>query len=145
MIVQEDAETGFLYLFETDLMKFILPELRIQLMYDQNSDYHDLTLHEHSLKTMAQVEKDLTLRWAALLHDIGKPFVRTDNKRGSSNYVFHETVGAEMVYGIGKRLKWSDERIEAVRYLINNHLDDSSPLRKADNASKKELLEKREK
>lgn len=136
IVVGVYADIAIDYLIETDLMKFILPELRLQYGYDQNSDYHEMTLLEHSKATMLGVESNVTLRWAALLHDIGKPFVRTDNKRGSSNYVFHDVVGSEMILGIGKRLKWSNERLNEVQELVKHHLEDESPLRKADNASK---------
>lgn len=132
----DNLEKAIYALYETDLVKFILPEMRIQYGYDQNSDYHQLTLLEHSVNTASLVEPEVTVRWAAFLHDIGKPFVKTDNSRGSSNYVFHDVIGAELVYGIGKRLKWSNERIQSVQDLIRNHLEDESPLRKADNASK---------
>ena len=140
LITSDYADKGILYLLETDLMKFVLPELRLQFMYDQNSDYHDLPLHEHSIATMMKVEKNKDLRWAALLHDIGKPFVRTDNIRGTSNYVFHDIIGADMVIGIGKRLKWSNERINFVSDTIRHHLEDESPLREADNSSKSKLV-----
>lgn len=137
ILVAKYAPAALLTFFGTDLIKFMLPELRIQSNYDQNSDWHDLTLMEHTVKTLAAVPQDVTLRWAALLHDVGKPFVRTDNKRGTSNYIFHDKVGAEIIYGIGKRLKWSNERLKAVQDLVANHLSDDSPLRKADNSSKK--------
>lgn len=136
MLLGDNIEYAIYALVETGLIKFVLPELRLQHGYDQNSDYHELSLLDHSIQTASLVPADITLRWAALLHDIGKPFVRTDNIRGSSNYVFHDVVGAELIYGIGKRLKWANERIETVSDLIKNHLSDESPLRKADNASK---------
>lgn len=130
---------------ETDLLKFVSPELRLQVSYDQNSDWHELTLFEHTIATVEKVPKIVNLRWAALLHDVGKPFVRTDNKRGSSNYVFHDVVGAELITGIGKRLKWSNERLDIVRELVGYHLDDASPLRQADNSSKSKVASKEHK
>lgn len=137
LLVADFAGKGIRVLYETDLMKFLLPELRLQYRYDQNSDWHDLALHEHSIATMLDVPRDINIRWAALLHDVGKPFVRTDNNHGRSNYVFHDVIGAELVYGISKRLKWSNERITVVTELVRNHLSDESPLRKADNSSKR--------
>jgi tRNA nucleotidyltransferase (CCA-adding enzyme) len=131
-----EASKGLQVLADTDLLKFILPELRLQVGYDQNNHNHKFTLAEHSFMVVDKLPKDITLRWAGLLHDIGKPFVRTENPKGHSNYIFHETVGAEMVYGIGKRLKWSNERLNAVQDLIANHLKDESPLKSADNRSK---------
>jgi tRNA nucleotidyltransferase (CCA-adding enzyme) len=137
LLIGEYVAPALYTMFGTDLIKFLLPELRIQSGYDQNSDWHEYSLIEHTIRTVEAAPEDITLRWAALLHDIAKPFVRTNNKRGTSNYVFHDAVGAEMVYGIGKRLKWSNDRLQDVQELVRNHLSDDSPLRKADNSSKK--------
>lgn len=136
LLLGDNVVIGLYALYTTDLIKFVLPELRIQSGYDQNSDWHEYSLVEHTIRTVKDTPAKINLRWAALLHDLGKPFVRTDNKRGRSNYVFHELVGAEMIYGIGKRLKWSNERTQEVSDLVRHHLKDESPLREADNASK---------
>jgi HD-GYP domain-containing protein (c-di-GMP phosphodiesterase class II) len=78
---------------------------------------------------------DITLRWAALLHDVGKPYVRTKNSRGYSNYVYHDVVGSELVGKIGPYLKWPKARVQAVSQLVRHHLEDDSPLRDADAAA----------
>lgn len=127
-------------LLDTDLIKFILPELRLQVGFNQNSRYHNLSLIEHTIETVANVDNNIELRWGALLHDIGKPFTVTHNNSGFNNYVFHDKIGADLVYGIGKRLKWSNERIKTVSELVKNHLSDDSPIREADNLSKEEQL-----
>lgn len=132
LLISDHAEVGLRLLAETDLLKFLLPELRLQVGYDQNSPYHSLKLWEHSVSTMLRVPKDPALRWAALLHDVGKPFTRVD-KKDRSNYMHHELVGAMIVAGIAKRLRWSNERTHAVITLVRNHMSDSSsPLAQAD-------------
>jgi hypothetical protein len=70
-----------------------------------------------------------------LLHDVAKPFTRTENT-DRSNYIFHDVIGAEMVYGIGKRLKWSNDRITDVAEIIRHHLEEDSPLRPADKGAR---------
>jgi tRNA nucleotidyltransferase (CCA-adding enzyme) len=109
--------------------------MRLQVGYDQRSRWHELTLWEHSCLTLCQLPQHLNLRWAGWLHDIGKPFVRTD-KPDRSNYVHHELVGADIVYGLGKRLKWSSERLEAVSVLVREHMTVDNELSAADNRSK---------
>jgi len=79
---------------------------------------------------------DVNLRWAALLHDSGKISMRTDNKKGYSNYLYHELSSAENVLKYGKYLKWSNDRLNTVYDLVLNHMKEDSPLRKADNMSK---------
>jgi len=77
--------------------------------YDQNSSYHNLTLDKHIQKVHENVleldgsgltDDALTiLSIAALLHDIGKPFCRTDKPDGTSSYYSHEKVGAYHAVG----------------------------------------------
>lgn len=77
---------------------------------------------------------DIHLRWAALLHDIGKPFVRLE-KPDRSTYIKHDLVGADLVNRIGLQLKWSNDRREEVSRLVISHMQDTSPLRLADKAA----------
>lgn len=129
------------FFMETRLMNFILPELALQYKYDQKSIYHDLNLWEHTKKALDSSPKAIDLRWALLLHDIGKPFVRTDKfsegKWIKTNYIKHDMVGAEIVEKLAKYLRWSNERTETVINLVRNHLQDDSPLREYDQKGKK--------
>lgn len=132
LLVSDHVATGLEFLAQTRLLHFMLPELAIQVGYDQDSPYHQLDLWEHTVKTVRLVHNGLVLRWAALLHDIGKPYVRQKNKHGYSNYVNHELVGAELVTKIGRYLRWSNARTAAVHDLVRHHLEPGSPLDKAD-------------
>jgi putative nucleotidyltransferase with HDIG domain len=69
-----------------------------------------------------------------LLHDIGKPFVRTEQP-DRSNYIKHDLLGAEMVTRIALHLKWSNARHEAVKRIVLNHMQGASPLRPYDDAA----------
>ena len=130
------VEGALQLLAETGVLKYILPEVALQVGFDQNSAYHDRTLFEHTIATVVGVSADdLHLRWAALLHDIGKPYVRRD-KPDRSTYVHHDLLGARLVSDISGRLKWPKDRRETVTQLVLHHLKDDSPLRDADNAAK---------
>lgn len=115
----------------------MIPELSLQLGYNQNSKYHDLGLWMHTKIVTLEVPNDINMKWAALLHDIAKPFVRTENKKGHSNYIRHEILGAELADRLATNLKWSNERRKSVVNLIKNHLEEDCPLRKYDNIGKK--------
>lgn len=132
LLTSPQPDTGLYFLARTRLLNFMLPELAIQVGYDQDSPYHELPLWDHTVKTVLCTPADITLRWAALLHDVGKPFTRTKNQRGYSNYVHHAEVGAEIAEKIGRYLKWPNERIIGVRNLVLRHLEDDSPLLQAD-------------
>ena len=140
ILLTDNPGIAFDFFMETRLMNFMIPELALQYNYDQNSIYHNLTLWEHTKKALNATPKDINLRWAILLHDIGKPFVRTDKYIegvwAKTNYIKHDMIGAELVIKLAKYLKWSNERTEMVENLVRNHLEDNSPLRKFDKLGK---------
>lgn len=139
LLTSPHPELGLHFLAETDLLKYILPELRLQVGYDQHSPHHELTLWEHSVQTTRLSPNEVTTRWAALLHDVGKPFARLE-RPGRSIYADHDLIGAEIVQGIGLRMKWSTQRLHEVTGLVATHLhDDDNPVADADSISRHEV------
>ncbi len=129
-------DRGLQVLAETRLLNFMLPELAIQVGYDQHTPYHELELWEHTKRVVAGVEAKIELRWAALLHDAGKPYVRIE-KTDRSSYPLHERVSRELALKIGHYLRWPAERIKTVATLVGEHMDPGSPLEAADRAAKR--------
>lgn len=144
ILMTDHPEIALDFFMETGLMNFIIPALALQYYYDQNSIYHNLYLWDHTKTALMATPKNLTLRWAILLHDVGKPFVRTDKVKMDknnenyikTNYVHHETVGAEIVEQLARYFRWSNDRRETVINLVKNHLNDNSPLREYDQQGK---------
>jgi len=145
ILLSENVGRGLRLLWAADLFKFMIPELDLQLNYDQNSQYHNFNLDEYTIKVVEATPKDINLRWAVLLHDIAKPFVRTnkfvsvegkEHQIEKSNYIGHEKLGADMVQRIATHLKWSNERTDSVVSLVRNHLNEDCPLREYDNMGK---------
>lgn len=139
LLTTDNPGRGLRVLADSHLLKFILPEVWMQIDYDQDSPYHELTLWEHTVSTVELVPSDIDLRWGALLHDVGKPFTRTANKKGYHNYLMHDVVGSYIVEGVASRLKWSNQRKYKVVDMVLHHLEDTSPIRQADNASKTKI------
>ena len=136
LLVGPSAPEALRLLAETGLLRFLLPELQIQVCYDQNSPHHALDLFEHTLAVVGGSEPDVTLRWAALLHDVGKPAARFE-RSDRSTYHGHELIGAELVERLARYLKWSARRREDVSGLVLGHMSPGSPLRPADEAAKR--------
>lgn len=136
LLLGDFVKDGIENLLKSELMKYIIPELSLQYNFKQMSEYHDFELHEHTIKVIEACPKDLNLRWAALLHDIAKPFLFIQKNDKKRIYPKHELLGKEIVEKNGLYLRWSNERIKNVSELVLNHLNDDSILRKYDNESK---------
>jgi len=81
--IYNDFRTGqknFLVLRETGLLKYVLPEFDICFDTGQNHPYHVYNVGMHTLETVSNIESNLVLRWTMLLHDIGKPVVKTTDQ-----------------------------------------------------------------
>lgn len=138
LLMGDYVGTGLRALFNSKLINYIIPELGLQYNFDQHSKYHKFLLHEHTIKTVENTPKDINLRWAALLHDIGKPFVCREKRKANPDDIMqlgfakHEYVGEELVGHIALYLKWSNDRRDTVKSLVLHHQEDDSPLREAD-------------
>jgi len=135
LLLTDSPRRGLQFLFETRLFDWIIPELGFQYEYDQMNPHHTHKLHEHTIRVVENTLPDTILRWAALLHDIGKPFVRTESKK-SAHYYKHELLGAEMAEMIGKHLRWSNMMVETVSAEIADHMKKGSSLYEADKEAK---------
>lgn len=134
----EKLEKGLEMLMESGIFGVIIPELTLQKNYNQNSPYHNFDLWTHTKKVVFNVPfDDLDLRWTALLHDIAKPFVRTENKNGNSNYINHDILGSQMSLKISSYLKFSNFRKDFIFENILNHLQPESLLKIYDDLGKR--------
>ena len=118
---------GINMLCETGLADHVLPEVPgMKLELDEHMQHKDV--YWHSLTVLGQAidrepeGPDLVLRWAALLHDIGKPATRAAKPGGGVTFHHHEVVGAKMVRKRMRALKYSRQMIEDVSGLVFLHL-----------------------
>ncbi|WP_413800354.1 CCA tRNA nucleotidyltransferase [Streptomyces iranensis] len=127
LVLADHPREGLRLLVETGLADRVLPELpALRLERDEHHRHKDV--YEHSLTVLDQAidleteGPDLTLRLAALLHDIGKPKTRRFEKDGRVSFHHHEVVGAKMTKYRMMRLKYSNELIKDVSRLVELHL-----------------------
>ncbi|WP_055484695.1 CCA tRNA nucleotidyltransferase [Streptomyces sp. WMMB 322] len=118
---------GIRLLVETGLADQAVPEIpAMRLERDEHHRHKDV--YEHSLTVLEQAidleenGPDLTLRLAALLHDIGKPRTRRFEPDGRVSFHHHEVVGAKMSKKRLTALKYPNEMIKDVSRLVELHL-----------------------
>ncbi len=118
---------GLTLLTDTGLADIVLPELpALRLERDEHHQHKDV--YEHSLTVLERAiafepaGPDLTMRLAALLHDIGKPATRRFEPAGGVSFHHHEVVGAKLVRKRMKALKFGRQITEDVATLTFLHL-----------------------
>lgn len=99
----------------------IVPELKPCVGCTQNHPAHYLDVFNHILNVVGGVDTEPTLRVAALLHDIGKPSVKTLGEDGFEHFWGHEEASYKMVKPILKRLEFSSKDKNSIETLVKFH------------------------
>src|ERR1700710_858092 len=126
-----DPVPGLRLLVETGLAGHVLPELpALALERDEHHRHKDV--YEHTLRVLEQtieLEKklpgggpDFVSRFAALMHDVGKPRTRRFQGDGSVTFHHHDVVGAKLTRQRMRQLRFANDTIDAVAHLVELHL-----------------------
>ena len=108
----------------------VIPEIAPMIGFDQRSPHHAYDLFTHTAHVTAGVPGDLPLRWAALLHDIGKIPTFTQDETGRGHFYGHAGKSAEMADKVLRRLKAPTALREQVVTLIGKHMTRLEPDKK---------------
>jgi len=128
LMLGAEPVTGLEVLVDTGLADVVLPELpALRMTSDEHGQHKDV--YAHTLQVLRQAidleaagAPDLVLRWAALLHDIGKPATREFPSGGRVTFHHHEVVGARMARKRLKALRYPNQFVEDVGNLVFLHL-----------------------
>ena len=100
----------------------VIPELAPSVGFDQHSPHHAYDIFTHTAHVASRVSEDLTLRWTALLHDVGKASTFALDEKGRGHFLGHAQVSAQMADTILRRLKAPTQLREDVVFLIDHHM-----------------------
>jgi tRNA nucleotidyltransferase (CCA-adding enzyme) len=144
LLTRADAPSkAFKLLRFLDLLEDFFPELQRCINVEQTNKAVGLDLFQHIMYAIDSIDKNnpsvLTLRMAALLHDIGKPYTEVE-VGGNLHFYNHENVGAYLSEKIMYRWGFSKPFISKVVLLVQNHLFDASPSKSE--TSIKKLIQK---
>jgi poly(A) polymerase len=127
LLAGSDPVAGIDLMVQTGLGDVVLPEVgAMRMAIDEHHQHKDV--YWHSLTVLRQAialeddGPDLVLRWAALLHDIGKPATRKHEPDGGVSFHHHEVVGAKMTRKRMRALKYSKQMVDDVSQLVYLHL-----------------------
>ena len=130
LLLGDDPSAAVELLVQTGLADVVLPEIpALRMAADEHGQHKDV--YAHTLQVLEQAidleraddwEPDLTLRWAALLHDIGKPATREFQSGGRVSFHHHEVVGRAMARNRLRELRYPKQLIDDVSRLVFLHL-----------------------
>ena len=111
------------------LITQVIPELAPAVGFNQRCRYHAYDLYTHIAHVTAAVPRELPLRWAALLHDVGKITTFSLDEKGQGHFYGHAQVSALLAQDILTRLKAPTALRQQVIRLIELHMNPLLPQR----------------
>lgn len=112
---------GFRNLQALGALQLFWPEISVFHGFEQNS-YHKADLFEHTLEVVERSSSELTLRLAALFHDVGKPPTLSVDEAGERHFYRHESVGIPLAREALSRLRYPNQVIDDVCTLVATHM-----------------------
>ena len=103
------------------ILAVLLPELDPMAGLDQRSKYHCYDVLTHSAAAVEAVPPEKLLRWAALLHDAGKPACLRIDEAGGGHFYGHAKVSAELARTVLTRLRFDKDTVRRIAALVELH------------------------
>ena len=108
----------------------VLPELEPTVGFQQYSPHHLYDVFTHTAHVVEAAPNNLVVRWAALLHDVGKVPAFTQDENGRGHFYGHAEISAQMADAALLRLKAPTQLRQQVVFLIEHHMQTITPDRK---------------
>lgn len=112
---------GLETILDNGALETVLPEVHSIVDFHKSCPVHHKDLWTHTLEVMERSRPEANLRWAVLLHDVGKIDTRALDGSGRVSFHGHEELGGSIMRAVGARLQMNPERIERIAIIIERH------------------------
>ena len=120
-ILLSDHPDYFRELHDLGLLQFIIPQLERCFGEEQRNRYHIYDVGEHIMHTVQNTPRDFILRWAALMHDIGKPCCSSTDSAGIIHFYGHHRESRRITVDVLHKLRMDNDSIRDIAILVENH------------------------
>lgn len=122
ILLSENPSYGIRLMKDLNILEIVIPELIDAVGFDQKNPNHDKDVFEHIMCVLDKTPPILSVRLAALFHDIGKPHTLSIDEKGIGHFYGHDKLGAKIAEKILLRLNLSRELIDKVTIMIKEHM-----------------------
>src|SRR5581483_5334823 len=122
VIMGKSLEVALQWLHDAGVLPVLLPELAATVDFSQEAGRRHKDVWEHTKQVVRQSVPRPAVRWAALLHDIGKVPTRTFTPDGGVHFHRHSEVGARMFEDTARRFRFDKPTKQKLKFLILHHL-----------------------
>ena len=122
VIMGRSLDAGLQWMHDAGVLAALLPELEATVDFSQEAGRRHKDVWEHTKQVVVQSVPDPLVRWAALLHDVGKVPTRVMLPDGKVTFHRHAEIGARMWDPIGRRLGFDRTERHKIRFLVLHHL-----------------------
>ena len=122
MLPGREVHLALQFLHDVGLLAVWLPELEATVDFSQEAGRRHKDVWEHTKQVVRQAVPRPAVRWAALLHDIGKVPTRTFTPDGGVHFHRHSEVGARMFEDVARRFRFDKPMKQKLKFLILHHL-----------------------
>ena len=107
--------------YELGMTRIVLPEFDQLMTTGQETPHHMYSVGEHTLHAMKNIRADKIIRLAMLLHDMGKPALKTVDEAGVAHFKKHALESERIAENVLRRLKFDNDTIRKVTRLVRCH------------------------
>ena len=121
ILMSPAADRALSLMFDTGILDFIIPEMAECYRAQQNIKLNIYDVGNHTAQVVKNTPEIIHLRYAALMHDWGKPHTRGVNDEGEDTFRNHAKVSEELADNFTKKYKFSNERRDKILRLVKYH------------------------